>query len=74
MKTPQSNLADLKASAEREIGAFIRVVTDSFGLDEAPRAAEDWLQALDFRGSCLDEVTGLESIILAAASRLGRCS
>ena len=47
MKTPQSNLADLKVSAEREIGAFIQVVTDSFGLDEARLAAEDWLQELE---------------------------
>jgi len=71
VKTPQSNLADLKVSAEREIGAFIQVVTDSFGLDEARLAAEDWLQELESM-DLAPELTPRDwrAVIIAAATRL----
>ena len=43
------DLAVLLASAERELGAFMKAVTDSFGPKEGRLAAEDWLQVLDSR-------------------------
>ena len=66
-----ADLAVLLASAERELGAFMRAVTDSFGPKEGRLAAEDWLQVLDSReelpGTSADD---WRSITIAAASRL----
>jgi hypothetical protein len=68
---PQSNLADLKTSAEREIGAFIQVVTDSFGVGEARLAAADWLQALESMDLTADvSLLDLRAITIAAAAQL----
>ena|SRR6185312_11418926 len=63
--------AVLIASAERELGAFMKAMTDSFGPNEARHAAEDWLEELDSR----QELPGLSaydwrSLTIAAASRL----
>jgi len=33
--------------AERELGAFIRAVTESFGPEQARLAAEDWVDELE---------------------------
>ena len=65
-----ADLAVLLASAERELGAFMRAVTDSFGPKEGRLSAEDWLEVLDSR----EELPGLSaddwrSITIAAASR-----
>ncbi len=35
--------ADLMAIAERELGAFIRAVTELFGPEQARLAGEDWV-------------------------------
>ncbi len=43
----EENLDDLMASAARELGALVKAVTDSFGADQAERAAEDWLEELE---------------------------
>ena len=65
------DLAVLVASAGRELGAFMKAVTDSFGPKEGRLAAEDWLQVLDSReelpGTSADD---WRSITIAAASRL----
>ncbi len=66
-----ADLAVLLASDERELGAFMRAVTDSFGPKEGQLSAEDWLEVLDSR----EELPGLSaddkrSITIAAASRL----
>ena len=65
------DLAVLLASAERELRAFMKAVTDSFGPKEGRLAAEDWLQVVDSR----EELPGTSpddwrSITIAAASRL----
>jgi hypothetical protein len=39
--------ADLMVMAERELGAFIRAVTDLFGPEQARLAAEDWVEELE---------------------------
>ena len=39
--------ADLIAIAERELGAFIRAVTELFGPEQARLAAEDWVDELE---------------------------
>jgi hypothetical protein len=71
VKTSLSNLADLKASAERAVGAFIQVVTDSFGPDEARRAAEDWLQELESMDLARELTTcDWRVITIAAATRM----
>ena len=43
----QVDSAVLIASAERELGAFMKAMTDSFGPKKARLAAEDWLEELD---------------------------
>jgi hypothetical protein len=37
----------LMASAERELAAFMRAVSEMFGAEHARRAADDWLDELD---------------------------
>src|SRR5262249_39408857 len=68
-----ADLAVLLASAEREVGAFRKAVTDSFGPKEGRLAAEDWLEVLDSR----EELPGTtvdywRLITIAAASRLAK--
>jgi len=63
--------AGAMALAERELGAFMKAVTDSFGPGQARLAAEDWLDELDSN----ETLAGLSaydcrSITIAAASRL----
>ena len=43
----EADFADLMARAERELGAFVRSVTDLFGIEEARLAADDWIQELE---------------------------
>jgi len=68
-----ADLAVLLASAEREVGAFMKAVTDSFGPKEGRFAAEDWLEELESRqelpGASADD---WRSITIAAASRLAK--
>ena len=39
--------ADLMGIAERELGAFIRAVTELFGPEQARLAAEEWVDELE---------------------------
>ena len=39
--------ADLMVIAERELGAFIRAVTELFGPEQARLAAEDWVDEVE---------------------------
>lgn len=68
---PTVDLGDLMYSARRELGAFLEVVTDSFGTEEARLAAEDWLEGLD-SVEPLTELTGrvLRTITIGSAARL----
>jgi hypothetical protein len=65
--------AGLMVMAERELGAFIRAVTELFGPEQARLAAEDWVDELEsmdaFPGS-----TGRDwgSVTVAASVRLAR--
>jgi hypothetical protein len=43
----KSNVRDLTAAAERELGAFVSAVTDLYGGAQARLAAEDWILALE---------------------------
>jgi len=47
MKAAMSLTQHLMASAERELGSFIRAVSELFGADHAQRVAEDWLDELE---------------------------
>jgi hypothetical protein len=51
--------ADLMAIAERELGAFIRAVTELFGPEQARLAAEDWVDELDRPGAIGDRSRSL---------------
>ena len=68
---PAVDSAVLIASAERELEAFMKAVTASFGPKEARLAAEDWLVELDSR----KELSGLTAydwrlLTISAAMRL----
>ncbi len=67
----EEDFADLMASAERELGAFVKAVTDSFGPEKAGRAAEDWLEELETM-ALPDELTSClwRAITISAAARL----
>jgi hypothetical protein len=67
----EENFADLMASAERELGAFVKAVTDSFGTEQAWRAADDWLGKLESM-PLPDELTSRlwRTITIASAARL----
>ena len=63
--------AKLMTMAERELGAFIRAVTELFGSEQARLAAEDWLDELVL----VEAMPGLtsrdwRSITIAASARL----
>ena len=65
--------ADLMAIAERELGAFIRAVTDLFGPEQARLAAEDWVAELEL----MDALPGPTrrdwgSVTVAASAHLAR--
>ena len=65
--------ADLMVIAERELGAFIRAVTELFGPEQARLAAEDWVDELEFV-DILPEPGGRDwrSFTIAAAARLAK--
>ncbi len=65
--------ADLMAIAERELGAFIRAVTELFGPEQARLAAEDWVDELEL----MDALPGPTrrdwgSVTVAASAQLAR--
>ena len=65
--------ADLMAIAERELGAFIRAVTELFGPEQARLAAEDWVDELEL----MDALPGPTrrywgSVSVAASAQLAR--
>ena len=64
---------DLMTMAERELGAFISAVTESFGSEHARLVAEDWLDEL----LLMEALPGLTSrdwrlITVAASARLAK--
>jgi hypothetical protein len=65
--------ADLLVIAERELGAFIRAVTELFGPEQARLAAEDWVDELEL----MDALPGPTrrdwgSVTIAASAQLAR--
>ena len=65
--------ADLMVIAERELGAFIRAVTELFGPEQARLAAEDWVDELEL----MDALPGPTrcdwgSVTVAASAQLAR--
>ena len=65
--------ADLLVIAERELGAFIRAVTDLFGPEQARLSAEDWVDELEL----MDALPGPTrrdwgSVTVAASAQLAR--
>jgi len=65
--------ADLMVIAERELGAFIRAVTELLGPEQARLAAEDWVHELEL----MDALPGptrreWESVTVAASIQLAR--
>ena len=65
-----SSREHLMASAERELGAFVRAVSEVFGAEHARRAADDWLDEFE-RMDTLPEIRShFGSVTIAAAVRL----
>ena len=64
---------DLMVIAERELGAFIRAVTELFGPEQALLAAEDWIDELELMDD-LPAPTRRDwgSVTIAAAAQLAR--
>jgi len=65
--------ANLMIIAERELGAFIRAVTELFGPEQARLAAEDWVDELEL----MDALPGPTrrdwgSVTVAASAQLAR--
>ena len=61
------------AIAERELGAFMRAVTELFGLEQAVLAAEDWVDALEAMDALPGPaVSDWGSVTVAASARLAR--
>jgi hypothetical protein len=65
--------AHLMVIAERELGAFLRAVTELFGPEQARLAAEDWVDELEL----MDALPGPTrrdwgSVTVAASARLAR--
>jgi hypothetical protein len=46
LKNPNHPCPDITTMAERELAAFFNAITQLFGLEQAERSAEDWLQEL----------------------------
>jgi hypothetical protein len=64
---------DLMVIAERELGAFIRAVTELFGPEQARLATEDWVEQVEL----MDELPGPTrrewgSVTVAASVQLAR--
>ena len=60
----------LMASAERELGAFMSAVSESFGAEHARRAADDWLDEFDRIDTLPVTKREFGAITIAAAVRL----
>jgi len=65
--------ADLMVIAERELGAFIRAVTELFGPGQARLGADDWINELEL----VDDLPGptkrhWRSVTVAALAQLAR--
>jgi hypothetical protein len=63
--------AELIVIAERELGAFIRAVSELFGPEQARLAAEDWIDELELMDT-LPGPTKWGSVTVAASARLAR--
>ena len=65
------NIPQLMAFAERELGAFISAVRESFGPEQARLSAEDWVSELECMNG-LPEKTAHDwrRITIAASARL----
>src|ERR1700733_15223315 len=60
----------LMASAERELGAFMRAVSGMFGAEHARRAADDWLDEFERMNTLPGIRCHWGSVTIAAAARL----
>jgi hypothetical protein len=65
--------SDLMVVAERELGVFMRAVTELFGPELARLAAEDWIDELELMDA-LPGPTGRDwgSVTVAASAQLAR--
>jgi len=67
----KSTFGDLTAAAERELGAFIKAVTDLYGADQARLAAEDWLLELEMMDAMPEMCRSVwRKLTIVSASRL----
>ena len=63
----------LMSMAERELGAFMSAVTDSYGAEQAEAAAADWIDEFELMDGLPGATTGKWRLVtIAAAARLAR--
>jgi plasmid stabilization system protein ParE len=60
----------LMASAERELGAYMSAVSELFGPEQAPRAADDWLDEFERMEALPETRRDFGAITIGAAVRL----
>jgi hypothetical protein len=61
---------DLATMAERELSAFFKAVTQSFGSEQAELSAEDWLQELNGIDGLPNSARGWRLITAKVSTRL----
>ena len=65
-----SGCAGLMTMAERELSAFFKAVTQSFGSEQAELSAEDWLQELNGIDGLPNSARGWRLITAKVSTRL----
>jgi hypothetical protein len=58
------------AMAQRELAAFVRAVTESFGPEQARISAADWLDEFESAPLQIDTCRDCRAVTIAAAARL----
>lgn len=74
MSTASINVPEdlLVLKAERELSAFFRAITKLYGLEEARRASEDWLQQLEMLQSLSNTPRQFRLLTINASLKLAK--
>jgi hypothetical protein len=69
----EGSMAQLLASAERELSAFVTAVNQLFDAEQGRKAAKDWIEELE-RADWLNGASVIDwrKVTIAAAARLAR--
>ena len=71
----EGSMAQLLASAERELSAFVIAVDELFGAERARQASENWMEELEQADWLIQApVIDWRKVTIAAAARLIGCN